>query len=74
LMCAINLVPSYSTLNGLLLLGNSKRYFYWKCFDSHKLIYKIDIPGNYTPFRVHDNSAMEWVTTMLHKTSQPQQC
>jgi hypothetical protein len=74
LMCAMTLVPSYSTLNQVLLLGRSTRYFFWRCFESHKLIYKIDISGNYTPFSYHDNSPKEWVTMLLHESSIPQQC
>jgi hypothetical protein len=77
LMCAWNLVPSFSTLNQLIVLGHSKRYFYWECFESHRKsmsIYKIDIAGNYTPFQTHDNSPEEWVMTLLHMASQPKKC
>lgn len=76
LMCATNVITSRSTLNEVLKLGLARCFFSWTCFPwphSHTQVYRIPI-AHYTPFSKHDNSAEQWVDTLLHTVSKPESC
>jgi hypothetical protein len=71
LMCAHNIVESSSTIHSLLLLGHSKIYYSYRCFQQEvegRKVYKIPVVGAYAPFKLSNNSREEWLDILLHNT------
>jgi hypothetical protein len=82
LMCAPNLVESFSTLYSVLNLGFAENIYSFAGCDfsistdplfENKQIWSINV-GEYEPFKRHDNSPKEWVDILLHEADEPVQC